>query len=127
MQIHQTLFRFVSVKYQGSLLPISMEAFWFWCLDGLNNCLTQYVSCMFSSIFQELGLVITGTMPVFNKTNTGSKVSTKYVLNKTIIPPPQTHKPDCSHFIINNFNDPGIKKLSLSLVLGIFTVIVSFS
>lgn len=26
-------------------------------------------------VFQELGLVITGTLPVFNKTNTGSKVN----------------------------------------------------
>lgn len=32
----------------------------------------QYVVCL---IFQELGLVITGTLPVFNKTNTGSKVN----------------------------------------------------
>lgn len=31
----------------------------------------QYVVCLIS---QELGLVITGTLPVFNKTNTGSKV-----------------------------------------------------
>lgn len=29
-------------------------------------------------IFQELGLVITGTLPVFNKTNTGSKVDQRF-------------------------------------------------
>lgn len=30
---------------------------------------------LFLHLFQQLGLVITGTLPVFNKTNTGTKVS----------------------------------------------------
>lgn len=41
----------------------------------------QYVVCL---IFQELGLVITGTLPVFNKTNTGSKVNRSLILDPHI-------------------------------------------
>lgn len=92
---------------------------------------TSDMSCV-CLILQELGLVITGTLPVFNKTSTGSKVWGKKTLTV-----PQTKfkrpKKNCKIFLIAfNYNKGFVvlvctlkKKIFFGTVLTISCQVIS--